>query len=126
MDKLFIKKILLKVMTILDSPTKWIKGSMARDADYERISAVSSLATCWCLDGAVYKAMHDIGIVPNLVHLQWNDPAFHKANNHFNAVTEYLRPYHPSNFNSYVGFNDDANTTYEDVIRLLQQAIDDE
>lgn len=45
----------MTVQELLDDPSKWTKGALARDIDGEGLEADNSSAVCWCLIGAIQK-----------------------------------------------------------------------
>ena len=46
-----------RVIEILDSPEKWIQGKTAKDIEGYATYSASSDAVCWCLEGAICKAL---------------------------------------------------------------------
>ena len=104
-----------RTLEILDSPKKWIKYQNALDKDGYSVFPPNNSAICWCLNGAIYKALWE----QDITNRQWKN-SFDKINN---AICEAVNLPPPS-YNEYehVEFNDKDETTYEMVIDALQKA----
>lgn len=50
-----VKQALIQVRDLVSDPTRWTKGTFARDADGHSVSSVSDTAVCYCVSGAAYK-----------------------------------------------------------------------
>ena len=48
----------MKAYELLDSPEKWTKGVMARDANGEHVLHDSPNAVCWCMLGAIERCLN--------------------------------------------------------------------
>ena len=109
---------LMKMRELLDNPDAWIKGqltdkgtiAMSRD-DSTSIAEFMATTKQTCLFGALNKALCELGR--------------HNLNN-LNRVTESvlstLKLTH-SGHDCMVDFNDDAETTHDDVLEMLDIAI---
>lgn len=85
-----------------NSPSKWCKGTYARDANGHRVDSLSPDAVCWCLRGAMRKC-------------------FGSANPLWSAIAYKLQT-HPEVCNSGIAdWNDAPDTTYEDVVRVCKE-----
>lgn len=54
-----VVKDLRAVKTMLDSPSKWTKYTMARSVDGVRCDATDTQAFQWCLTGAIKRSCHE-------------------------------------------------------------------
>ena len=94
--------ILKKTKELISDPARWTKGEMARTMFGASVSAHDSSATCWCIMGAIHHETKD-------------DPFL--AGSAYQIVRTQLQGRTVSEF------NDDQNTTHEDVMTLLDKAI---
>jgi hypothetical protein len=82
----------------------WTQGWFARDSNGSRVEIGSDRATCFCISGAIYNKGTDI---LELVKARY-----------------FLSRVLPRRFDNIVEFNDNESTTKEDVINLLDKAIE--
>lgn len=108
-------KTIDRVLEILNSPEKWIKGHNARDKDGHPIYPPNEAAVCWCLEGAIYKALWE----QNLTNKKWENSYYKIV--HALCHSENLA-FNIGNQDEHIGFNDDKNTTYNKVIDLIKKA----
>ncbi|BCJ91804.1 hypothetical protein IZ6_25390 [Terrihabitans soli] len=52
--------ILRGVRLILSDPKRWTKGSLARTSRGKEVTEVSPSASCFCLEGALFRAEHEL------------------------------------------------------------------
>ena len=52
-------KIIDRAMGILNTPSKWIKGATATNKDGVKTYPPSDETTCFCIHGAIYKALYE-------------------------------------------------------------------
>jgi hypothetical protein len=98
-------EIYLRMKALLDSPNKWTKGAHAKTKDGLWCGAHSRLASCYCLTGALDKVYNGITFPNTLYRLA------HEKLGGAGFGDQMVR------------FNDRAETTYEDVMALLDAAI---
>lgn len=92
----------------------WIKGDYARDADGNRVPAVSSSATCYCILGALKAASHSVDD-----HTGAMAPLRCSIVNAINGMRK-------TNFGADYGihpWNDDPARTKEEVLAVFDAAI---
>lgn len=122
-DKKRTSEILIEALNILSSPAKWTQGAMARDADSVTISAINPDAICWCLDGALYKAAWELGYAPTIDATMTNEEN-KELRELFSDITHaFASELKTDNRFSHVHFNNDIDTTYQDVTQLLENTI---
>jgi hypothetical protein len=90
----------MKTYELLDSPEKWTKEVLARDSKGNSTHPDSPEAVCWCVKGALRKCY------PN--YDDWR--------------VAYDRLREAKNFGSIVSWQDDPETTYEEIIEALKLA----
>ena len=89
---------------VIEKPETWTKGFYAHTATGEDVESEHPDATCWCVIGAVEKVT--------------SEGHWMRAQN----VIHYLGHYVPRR--GYVAkFNDDPNTTHEDILAVFDKAI---
>lgn len=103
-----------KIIETLTPPEAWTKGSYARTAAGNPIGHYCANATCFCMMGATYHATPadagDVGI-----DLEMQSVGFISA-----AIRELFPIRTP--YGHIPRFNDDPDTTHEDVLRVLCRA----
>lgn len=122
-----IKEILEETLKVIDKPEKWIKGSMAHNANGEHVDVASDDAECFCLAGAILKASYNLDVIPyKIINLEEHE----YIEEHVTSTTgKILRKNLPEAFTKkypfigFVAFNDRNETTYEEVINLVQKSI---
>lgn len=118
------------MLALFDEPGKWAKGALAYK-DLEQTNSTEPTypgAISWCLLGAGEKCLgrNDIDFVATSLGFVQVEEDY--EDERFNEETRKWEPYmakgevypYPDNV---VEFNDDENTTYEDVVKLLQDRI---
>jgi hypothetical protein len=93
-------EVLVRARERLSRPENWIKGGYAKDLGGNSVCSDSYSAVCWCIFGAIGEDT-----------FEGNEEVIHHT-------LKTLTPAY-----SVLDFNDDPNTTYEDVIRVLDKAI---
>ena len=107
----FLQQIFLReVRAQIEDENRWTKGALARDSDGRPRDPTGESATCWCLAGAVIVAV-DRAYVDDIIRLL--DRCV--PNGPWGLAAE-----HP-----YVRYNDHDDVTHADVLRLLDQAIEE-
>jgi hypothetical protein len=96
-------EVLVRARERLSRPENWIKGDYAKDLGGNSVCSDSYSAVCWCILGAIGDDT-----------LEGNEEVIHHTLKTLQALTPAY---------SVPDFNDDPNTTYEDVIRVLDKAI---
>lgn len=108
-----VKDAIDEILLLLDKPEKWTKNAFAKNSEGHWCSPLSNKAVCWCLDGAVSKVCHP------------NDQSFNLEMAVTAKLTEVFRRNYGDYANQslpYMAYNDDEDTTYEDILALLQTA----
>jgi hypothetical protein len=95
----------MKIRELLTDKSKWIKGAYAKDKYGDSINESDQDACQWCLDGAGY-CCYGIGVWQKEVRPKVCT-AIEKLNQQKDAVV--------------VNWNDDPNTTFEDVKKLVEE-----
>ena len=95
----------MKVRELLDSPEKWIKGALARDKNGNKVLSQDENAIQWCLVGAIVKCQGYVYYTDMAVKIE-------------RAITKCIE----QPFNNLVDFNNDENTTFEDIQKVLELA----
>lgn len=114
----------MKLTDIISSPDRWTKNHNARDANNLAANYYDDNATCWCLNGALLK-LH-FGTKPNItqhgvdvkkladaIRKLFSDRTQQRFPNTYHVVADGLLV---------IGFNDDVETTYEDIQKVLAEA----
>ena len=91
----------MKLSELLSDESKWIKGRFAVDSDGNMVSTNDPSACRFCLEGAIYRCCRGPGLGQIL-----------------NRVDIRTRA---KGYNSIPAFNDDENTTFEDIKTLLNE-----
>ena len=108
-------KIINKVIQILDKPQKWTRARNAKDKNGNPTNPLSPNATCYCLEGAIYKALWE----QKLSKRKWNN-SYRKI---IGAICKVAGlNFDIGNQDEHIGFNDNPNTTYEMIINILKKA----
>ena len=94
-------EVLKKARDLISTPDKWTKGAVARDRHGFAVEPYAQMAVCWCSVGALERA---VGANLNVYY----------------AAFAVLRKQHDE---SVVSFNDDPNTTHQDVLDLFDRTI---
>lgn len=89
----------IRLLALLSDHTKWTRGTWARDTSGEHCHIRSDRAACWCLEGAAIRC--DVG------------------EDEVNALQKAVEL---KGYKTIAGFNDDKDTTYEDVIQVIYEA----
>jgi hypothetical protein len=97
------KEILVDARNLLLFSENWTKGTMARNAQGITCESKDPYAKKWCLLGAISKES------------QIQNPSMHSAIAAIQTAAGGM---------SIIGFNDLRATTHEDVLRVLQTAIE--
>ncbi|MDH7796410.1 MULTISPECIES: hypothetical protein [unclassified Beijerinckia] len=103
-----LKTDLIAMRDLLSTPSAWTQDAFARDRDGDICTSDHPTAVCWCLDGAAAK----VGLLDD------------DDEGRYAAIRVILTRSVPTNHGGYVGFNDDPNTTHDDVMSLLNKAIE--
>lgn len=84
---------LIKLNDFLDSKEKWTKNCLARTAYGNGVLADSQEAVSWCLSGANYKTMANVGAYLNkrLTDFGWEDHAVTVFNDHDDTTFEHIK-----------------------------------
>jgi hypothetical protein len=82
---------------------RWIKNEFAIRSDGLICEADSNHAVCWCLDGGLTRV--------------YGRETLARAEAEDKLITHL-----PPGFSSLVRFNDDASTTYMDILKLVKEA----
>ena len=98
-------ELYLGTKAVLDSPKKWTKFEYARDKDGYEVESDDQSAVCFCLVGAINHVAKGKGI----------DGGYRPT-----ALKNVIVG---NGFIYITAFNDADSTTYEDVIRVLDEAI---
>lgn len=99
-------EILTGVRELLADPAHWTKGVLARNADDFEVEPRDPRAACWCLAGAVTKVAGDYIVIPILDDVAMKHGAVESDNCPF------------------VELNDADETTHEEILKVLDEAIE--
>lgn len=105
-------EILKAARELLSDESRWTKEASARTIAGEETDALSRKAVCWCMDGAIEKAMGG-----------WSScrDEYSKAADALAASThDGIGVLHRDEF---VLFNDDPKTTHADMLAAFDRAI---
>lgn len=106
--------ILKGTRELLSDPARWTKGQFARNKKGSDTYSTSGDAVCWCVQGALRKIYNDdaspIILAAQLIERALPADLVSGANN--------------AGKDPIVVFNDDPNTKHEDVLRVLDKAIE--
>ena len=106
-----------RILKILNNESKWIKKYNAKDKDGNTVHPPDNNAICWCLEGALHKALSE----QHLTNRKWQN-SYYKI---VNAICKSVNlKFDIDNPDEHIGFNDDEDTEYNDVINALKGAKD--
>ena len=115
--------ILKGVRALLAKREAWTKGAGGRDLPGgSALPALSASATCWCLSGAITRVSYSdrVGTEPNTPPMK-HEPLAMLAN----AIRrEHPESGHADSLETVVRFNDAAGRQHEDVLKVLDAAIE--
>ena len=106
-----------RTLEILNHESKWIKEHNAKNAEGEPVFPPNDQATCWCLEGALYKAIWE----QKLTKIKWNNS--YRKITHAICKSVNLK-FDIGNQDEHISFNDSEDTEYNDVINALKGAKD--
>lgn len=100
----------MTVQELLSDESKWTKGTFARDENNCNIDPYSKGAICWCIKGAIMRCYE-------------GDDEYWHANNEIRAAIAKLKYFDKPTINiNIMGFNDNPNTTFADIRRVIEEA----
>lgn len=105
-----IKQVLAKTRALIENPGQWTKGSSARDACGTTRNSCSVLAICFCLDGALVRACWEVAQDTFPHRTDWD--LYREAEAHVRMTLG----------DDPIRFNDDPETTHDEVLELLDKA----
>jgi hypothetical protein len=111
----------MKVHELLDDPSKWIQGKYAVDKEGTEVTPDSEHACAWCLVGAIKKCYPDITDGRRVTAAADEEYII----KHLRQIISNKYPSLPSSqfvFSPIIRFNDDGNTTFEDIRSILSEA----
>ena len=97
-------KIVQRMREILTLPTSWIQKTYSTDATGTTCDPTWALATCWCMEGAMYRALREAG-------KSINGPEYRQITRHF-----------PSQ--NIPAWNDDPERTHKEVLAKLDRILE--
>lgn len=110
--------ILKGTRELLSDPARWTKGQFARDKGGFVTRLTSNDAVCWCVRGAILKTYDDHGLFfLDLFYLSTR--LIERA-----LPADLVSKSKEDGKDPIVDFNDDPNTTHEDVLKVLDKAIE--
>lgn len=108
-------KIVERTIEILSTPKKWTKGARARDKFNNHTGYYSSQAVCWCIDGAIEKAVRDANLTKRKgINSYWKivRAICKVANLKFDIHSQ----------DEHMMLNDAEETNYQTIINTLKKA----
>ena len=105
MKKSQIGRILKNAKQLIDSESKWTRSAYARDVNDDIIDSSDEKACSWCISGSINKSLGD------MKHSKYVDEI-------------YFLLLGTRDERKLTNFNDDNDTTYADVINLLDKGIE--
>lgn len=103
------KAALLQAKQYINDPANWIKEAFATDANNKVVSPQNPKATCFCILGALERAVDKLDI-----NLSSTYDSCYNVLSHLAAK---------AGFDSVGAFNDDEETTHGEVMGLFDDAI---
>lgn len=101
------RSILTRTKELLDKG--WTRQANARDDEEQEVSVIRDNATCFCLEGALLRALHEHGVSRD------------SANE--DAVFERVQRHLPTKYNCLFAWNDEEGRTKEEVIAVVDKAL---
>jgi hypothetical protein len=98
---------------VLKSPVNWTKHVLARNSRYEETRIGASDACSFCLQGAINQTLYNLARVYGYTETM---ALQQEVTNRAMAEVNKRR------WRTMWGFNDDPETSYEDVVKLCQDA----
>ena len=111
-------EILIKVRELLSNKDHWTKGYYARNVRNDMIDPQDPAACTFCMYGAIYKVCPDIPFSA----VGFKDPIIMQAHDEITRAIVELYPAFKDEPEA--RFNDNSNTTHEDVLKVLDRAIE--
>ena len=119
-----IVQALERTREIINNPKAWIKDTLAKDKYDYTIELEEPNACKFCISGAIHRALYEMDIT-NSTQLYkittkiYNDLKISKFTKRKPTIEEY------EEFEDYIQFNDDSETTHEEIIKLIDYAIEE-
>lgn len=114
-EKLKVLDELRELRKLLEDPRRWTKGTFARNIEGFEVSASNPDAVCWCLEGAIAKIVGD--------EIAASDEGSIFYTPLFNVIAACLSTAEIEG-SGIAGFNDAEDTTHQDVLNLLDGALE--
>ncbi len=114
-------EVLIKLGEVVDAPSSWTRGALARSLLGESVLPLSDRACSWSVIGAIAPALLDM-LGPSSAQCDW-DRLYELT---VNALWTHLpedQPRTPRKGSDIDAFNDFAGTHYEDVLDVIENAI---
>ena len=127
MNKIIVQAM-KKAKKLISKPETWTKRAYARDINDQYVSYKDPEAYKFCISGAIDRAFYEIDV--NIYEYNQNNK-FQHINEFSRNIKEFTNR-KPSasteitkyeEFEDFTQFNDDPETTHEEIIQLLDHAI---
>lgn len=100
----------------------WIQGDMARDENGHGVISTSPFAKCFCLEGAMVRAHHDLCMVKPQSWEKWGEAVARRAAS-VDLVERKLVEYGYHSDGCLHMWNDQPERTQQDVIDFLERVL---
>lgn len=109
-DKEKILESLRKIKELFSDPERWIKYAFAKDKNYNITKPLSEDAYCFCLTGAIDYICKD------------TDDIYYQGHSYLRLIFSITvgKEYG----NSIINWNDNPNTTHNDLLNLIDKTIE--
>lgn len=112
-------EIVKGVIELLYNPGSWIKGCSSKDINNRHVSANESEAVKFCLGGAVTRVLANNGIKIG----GWSEDPIAYLFRELAMARGYYKVNSYGDSLTFVAFNDDPDTTHEDLMLFLKEAL---
>lgn len=111
-------EIIKEARSIIENEKNWTKNLMARTKDGNLVQSYSEEAVCWCMAGALHRAFNKFqlyGEYKGTTIVEEFNNIIKNQNTNSNGTPIHL---------NVSAFNDDPDTTHEDVLRVFDRVIE--
>lgn len=116
-------EVLERALEILSNPAKWTKSTMAKDAIGKSVQPYEPTAACFCMMGAMERGARGILENHQIRDYYANETALDAEVEAQRTVSHVL--YRRRGIYSIPGFNDHSETTHDDVVSIMTEALAD-
>jgi len=114
-------EVLERALDLLSDPAKWTKSAMAKDAIGKSVQPYEPAAACFCMMGAMERGARGILENHQIRDYYANATALNAEVEAQRMVSHIL--YDRRGIFSIPGFNDHSDTTHDEVVSIMTEAL---